>query len=51
MSGERPARGALALVLLFAAPSPAPGQGEALGDAYLRVSTSVAVIRAPGARR
>src|SRR5437867_1583295 len=36
----------LALALLFAAPS--PGEGETLGDAYLRVSTSVVVIRARG---
>ena len=36
----------LALALLFAAP--AFGQGETLGDAYRRVSTSVAVIRAKG---
>ena len=35
-----------ALALLFAAPS--LGEGETLGDAYLRVSTSVAVIRARG---
>jgi S1-C subfamily serine protease len=38
----------LALALLFAAPAPSQGQGETLGDAYLRVSTSVAVIRARG---
>jgi serine protease Do len=38
----------LVLALLFAAPSLALGQGETLGDAYLRVSTSVAVIRARG---
>ena len=43
----RPAA-ALALALLFAAP--APGQGETLGEAYLRVSTSVVVIRAQGKR-
>jgi serine protease Do len=36
----------LALALLFAAP--AFGQGETLGDAYRRVSTSVVVIRAKG---
>jgi serine protease Do len=36
----------LALALLFTAPS--PGEGETLGDAYRRVSTSVAVIRARG---
>jgi serine protease Do len=36
----------LALALLFAAPS--LGEGETLGEAYLRVSTSVAVIRARG---
>ncbi|MGH7390922.1 MAG: S1C family serine protease [Candidatus Rokuibacteriota bacterium] len=36
----------LALALLFAAPS--PGEGESLGDAYRRVSTSVVVIRARG---
>src|SRR5437870_6612042 len=38
----------LALALLFAAPSLAQGQGETLGAAYLRVSTSVVVIRARG---
>jgi S1-C subfamily serine protease len=38
----------LVLALLFAAPSLALAQGETLGDAYLRVSTSVAVIRARG---
>jgi serine protease Do len=36
----------LALALLFAAPS--LGEGETLGDAYSRVSTSVVVIRARG---
>jgi serine protease Do len=36
----------LALALLFAAPS--LGEGETLGEAYLRVSTSVVVIRAHG---
>ena len=36
----------LALALFFAAP--AFGQGETLGDAYRRVSTSVVVIRAKG---
>jgi len=36
----------LALALLLAAPS--LGQGETLGDAYVRVSTSVVVIRAHG---
>ena len=36
----------LALALLFAAPS--LGEAETLGDAYSRVSTSVAVIRARG---
>ena len=36
----------LALAFLFAAPS--PGEGESLSDAYRRVSTSVAVIRARG---
>jgi serine protease Do len=36
----------LALVLLFASPS--LGQGETLGEAYVRVSTSVVVIRAHG---
>ena len=39
---------ALALALLFAAPSLAQGQGESLGDTYRRVSTSVVVIRARG---
>jgi serine protease Do len=38
----------LALALLLAAPSLARGQGESLHDAYRRVSTSVAVIRARG---
>jgi serine protease Do len=38
----------LALVLLLAVPSLARGQGESLHDAYRRVSTSVAVIRARG---
>jgi serine protease Do len=38
----------LALALLFAAPAPSLGQGETLGEAYLRVSTSVVVIRARG---
>ena len=36
----------LALAFLFGAPS--PGEGETLGEAYLRVSTSVVVIRARG---
>jgi serine protease Do len=36
----------LALALLFAAPS--LGEGETLGDAYSRVSTSVVVIRSRG---
>jgi S1-C subfamily serine protease len=39
---------ALALALLFAAPPPSHGEDETLGDAYLRVSTSVVVIRARG---
>jgi serine protease Do len=39
---------ALALALLFAAPSLAQAQGESLGDTYRRVSTSVVVIRARG---
>ena len=39
---------ALALALLFAAPSLAQGQNESLGDTYRRVSTSVVVIRARG---
>jgi S1-C subfamily serine protease len=38
----------LALALLFAVPAPSLGQGETLGEAYLRVSTSVVVIRARG---
>jgi len=38
----------LVLALLFAAPSLALAQGETLGEAYLRVTTSVAVIRARG---
>jgi serine protease Do len=38
----------LAFALLLAAPSLARGQGESLHDAYRRVSTSVAVIRARG---
>ena len=36
---------ALALALLLAAPPPSHGEDETLGDAYLRVSTSVVVIR------
>jgi serine protease Do len=40
--------GVLALALVCAAPSLARGQSETLGDAYLRVSTSVVVIRALG---
>jgi serine protease Do len=39
---------ALALALLLAAPPASHGEDETLGDAYLRVSTSVAVIRARG---
>jgi serine protease Do len=38
----------LVLAILFAAPAPSLGQGETLGEAYLRVSTSVVVIRARG---
>src|SRR5262244_167547 len=48
MSGNGRRVATLALALLFAAPSLARGQGETLGDAYLRVSTSVVVIRARG---
>jgi S1-C subfamily serine protease len=39
---------ALALALLFVTPSRSPGEVETLGDTYLRVSTSVVVIRARG---
>lgn len=39
---------ALVLALMCAAPSIARGQSETLGDAYLRASTSVVVIRAQG---
>src|SRR5437899_3381807 len=48
MSSDGRRAATLALALLFAAPSLAQGQGETLGDAYLRVSTSVVVIRARG---
>jgi serine protease Do len=48
MSGDARRAVILALVLLFAAPAPSLGQGETLGEAYLRVSTSVVVIRARG---
>jgi S1-C subfamily serine protease len=44
----RTAAATLTLALLFAAPSLAQGQGESLGETYLRVSSSVAVIRARG---
>ena len=40
--------GTLALALLFAGPAPSLGQAETLGEAYVRVSTSVVVIRARG---
>jgi len=46
MSVGRRRAATLALALLFAAPS--LGEGEPLSDTYLRVSTSVAVIRARG---
>ena len=46
MSREGRRAAMLALALLLAAPS--LGQGETLGEAYLRVSTSVVVIRARG---
>ena len=48
MSSDGRRAATLVLALLFAAPSLALAQGETLGDAYLRVSTSVAVIRARG---
>ena len=48
MSSDGRRAATLALALLFAAPSLAQGQGETLGDAYLRVSTSVVVIRSRG---
>jgi serine protease Do len=48
MSGDVRRAATLVLALLFAAPSLALAQGETLGEAYLRVSTSVAVIRARG---
>ena len=48
MSREGRRAAILALALLFAAPS--LGQGETLGEAYLRVNTSVVVIRARGRR-
>jgi serine protease Do len=38
----------MALALLFAAPAPAHGQGESLGETYRRVNSSVVVIRARG---
>ena len=50
MSSDGRRAATLALALLFAAPAPSLGQGETLGEAYLRVSTSVAVIRARGRR-
>lgn len=46
MSADGRRAATLALALLFAAPS--PGEGETLGEAYLRVSTSVVVIRSRG---
>ena len=46
MSSDGRRAAILALALLFGAPS--PGEGETLGEAYLRVSTSVVVIRARG---
>jgi S1-C subfamily serine protease len=46
MSSDGRRAATLALALLFVAPS--LSEGETLGDAYLRVSTSVVVIRARG---
>jgi serine protease Do len=46
MSNDGRRAATLALALLFGAPS--PGEGETLGEAYLRVSTSVVVIRSRG---
>jgi serine protease Do len=46
MSSDVRRAATLALALLFAAPS--LGEGETLGEAYLRVSTSVVVIRSRG---
>ena len=48
MSSDGRRAATLVLALLFAAPSLALAQGETLGEAYLRVTTSVAVIRARG---
>ena len=48
MSGDGRRAATLALVLLFAAPAASLRQGEKLGEDYLRVSTSVAVIHARG---